>query len=50
VDLHLVKCLTIVCLNTENIPLIASMDFVMLVTQAGLYYICKPGSFLFFLL
>jgi hypothetical protein len=30
-----VKCLTIVCLNSENIPLVASMDFVMLVTQAG---------------
>ena len=30
---NIVKCLTIVCLNTHNIPLVASMDFVAHITQ-----------------
>ena len=30
---NIVKCLTIVCLNTFNIPLVASMQFVTQITQ-----------------
>ena len=30
---NIVKCLTIVCLNTFNIPLVSSMNFVTLITQ-----------------
>ena len=30
---NIVKCLTIICLNTHNIPLVASMDFVTHITQ-----------------
>ena len=30
---NIVKCLTIICLNTFNIPLVASMNFVTLITQ-----------------
>ena len=29
----IVKCLTVICLNTHNIPLVASMDFVTHITQ-----------------
>ena len=29
----IVKCLTMICRNAENIPLVSSMDFVMLTTQ-----------------
>ena len=30
---NIVKCLTIICLNTFNIPMVASMDFVSHITQ-----------------
>ena len=30
---NIIKCVTIICLNTYNIPLVASMEFVRQVTQ-----------------